>query len=99
MKMRAVLLFLTALVATAMAGEKCVWARGKVQCDKDASKQLNAEIRLFDKDGDWIFQAIDPDDLMGFVQFSILLSYRILYTVHNGSAVVYLGMKAHDGNG
>uniref|UniRef100_A0A914W1D9 Uncharacterized protein n=1 Tax=Plectus sambesii TaxID=2011161 RepID=A0A914W1D9_9BILA len=60
-----ILLLVGALLPLAMAGEKCVWARGKVLCERNATKQLNAEVRLLDKDGDWVFQTIDPDDSMG----------------------------------
>lgn len=75
----AVFLLMSMLVPLTMAGEKCVWARGKVACERDPKKQLNAEVRLFDKDGEWIFQTIDPDDLMGSVAVSscILLSLLI----------------------
>ncbi|KAF7640450.1 hypothetical protein Mgra_00000269 [Meloidogyne graminicola] len=57
-----VLLLFTARV---FATNKCVWVRGAVLCQKDASKQFNVEIRVYDRDGYKIFQAIDPDDLMG----------------------------------
>ncbi|KHN77324.1 Transthyretin-like protein 15 [Toxocara canis] len=47
------------------AGHKCVWVHGAVRCNKDPSRNLNVEIRAYDKDGLSIAKLIDPDDLMG----------------------------------
>lgn len=55
-----------ALFCTAVAGtHKCVWVRGALQCHRDPTKQLNVEVRVYDRDGFSIFKAFDPDDLMG----------------------------------
>jgi hypothetical protein len=47
------------------AAHKCVWVRGVLRCNKNPTKHFNVEVRVWDKDGVSIFQAIDPDDLMG----------------------------------
>lgn len=49
------------------AENKCVWVRGAVRCLKDPSKQMNVDVRVYDRDGWSIFKMIDPDDLMGYV--------------------------------
>ena len=58
-----------ALVAVAIwhaeAAHKCVWVRGAVRCNKNPAKQVNVEVRVYDRDGVSLFQMIDPDDLMG----------------------------------
>lgn len=59
-----------ALVAVAIwhaeAAHKCVWVRGAVRCNKNPAKQVNVEVRVYDRDGVSLFQMIDPDDLMGY---------------------------------
>uniref|UniRef100_A0A1I7XR30 Transthyretin-like family protein n=1 Tax=Heterorhabditis bacteriophora TaxID=37862 RepID=A0A1I7XR30_HETBA len=57
-------LFLS-LVALSLAGRECVWIIGRVQCEKDSSKNLNVEVRVYDRDSFGPFKLIDPDDLMG----------------------------------
>jgi len=47
------------------AAHRCVWVTGVLRCNKDEKKQMNVEVRVYDKDGFSVFQAIDPDDLMG----------------------------------
>ena len=44
---------------------RCVWVHGAVKCRKDPSKQMNVEVRVYDKDGISLAQLLDPDDLMG----------------------------------
>ncbi|EFO22865.2 hypothetical protein LOAG_05621 [Loa loa] len=53
------------LMRLAYAEHKCVWVHGTVRCHKDPSKNLNVEIRVYDRDGLSIAKIIDPDDLMG----------------------------------
>ncbi|VDN03764.1 unnamed protein product [Thelazia callipaeda] len=53
------------LAQFADAGHKCVWVHGKVDCHKDPSKNLNVEVRVYDRDGLSLAKIIDPDDLMG----------------------------------
>lgn len=55
------------LLPLAYAGHKCVWVHGTVRCHKDPSKNLNVEVRVYDRDGLSIAKIIDPDDLMGLV--------------------------------
>ncbi|CAI4227789.1 unnamed protein product [Auanema sp. JU1783] len=62
-------LLLCVFFAVAYAGHECVWIIGKVDCENDPSKNLNVEIRVYDRDGVGPFRLIDPDDLMG-VTFS-----------------------------
>uniref|UniRef100_A0A5S6Q339 Transthyretin-like family protein n=1 Tax=Trichuris muris TaxID=70415 RepID=A0A5S6Q339_TRIMR len=45
--------------------QKCVEAKGKLYCRSNPLSVSNAEVRLYDKDGTGILQALDPDDLMG----------------------------------
>ncbi|CAP24305.2 Protein CBR-TTR-53 [Caenorhabditis briggsae] len=52
-----------------LAGRECVWVLGKVECQSDPTKNLNVEVRVWDRDGPGPLQMIDPDDLMG-VTFS-----------------------------
>ncbi|VIO86733.1 Uncharacterized protein BM_BM5796 [Brugia malayi] len=64
------LLFLNAwvvllLMRLACAGHKCVWIHGTVRCHKDPSRNLNVEVRVYDRDGLSVAKIIDPDDLMG----------------------------------
>ncbi|KAI1732882.1 transthyretin-like family domain-containing protein [Ditylenchus destructor] len=47
------------------ATHKCVWIRGVVRCNRNPAKQLNVEVRVYDRDGLSIFKVLDPDDLMG----------------------------------
>uniref|UniRef100_A0A915CUK3 Uncharacterized protein n=1 Tax=Ditylenchus dipsaci TaxID=166011 RepID=A0A915CUK3_9BILA len=44
---------------------ECVWVRGVVKCNRNPDKQLNVEVRVYDRDGFSIFKVLDPDDLMG----------------------------------
>ncbi|CAG9536033.1 unnamed protein product [Cercopithifilaria johnstoni] len=53
------------LMRLAYAGHKCVWIHGTVHCHKDPAKNLNVEVRVYDRDGLSIAKIIDPDDLMG----------------------------------
>ncbi|VDK79978.1 unnamed protein product [Litomosoides sigmodontis] len=53
------------MIPLAYAGHKCVWVHGTVRCHKDPSKNLNVEVRVYDRDGLSIAKIIDPDDLMG----------------------------------
>lgn len=55
------------LMRFAYAGHKCVWVHGTVRCLKDPSKNLNVEVRVYDRDGLSFAKIIDPDDLMGLV--------------------------------
>jgi len=56
------------------ATRKCAWVRGIVRCNRDPSKQMNVEVRLYDRDGIGPLKVFDPDDLMG-----------ITFTDHEGS--------------
>lgn len=47
------------------AANKCVWVRGAVRCRRNPSKQMNVDVRIYDRDGWPIFKILDPDDLMG----------------------------------
>uniref|UniRef100_A0A0R3RVY3 Transthyretin-like family protein n=1 Tax=Elaeophora elaphi TaxID=1147741 RepID=A0A0R3RVY3_9BILA len=53
------------LMRLAYAEHKCVWVHGIVRCQKDPAKNLNVEVRVYDRDGLSIAKIIDPDDLMG----------------------------------
>ena len=39
-----ILLAISLLPAVVLAGRDCVWILGKVECEKDPSKNLNAEV-------------------------------------------------------
>ncbi|PAV91754.1 hypothetical protein WR25_09257 [Diploscapter pachys] len=60
-----VFLAISLLPAVVLAGRDCVWILGKVECEKDPSKNLNVEIRVLDRDGYGPLTLVDPDDLMG----------------------------------
>uniref|UniRef100_A0A8R1I343 Transthyretin-like protein 52 n=2 Tax=Caenorhabditis japonica TaxID=281687 RepID=A0A8R1I343_CAEJA len=62
-------LLCVSLFSVSLAGRECVWVLGKVECQRDPTKNLNVEIRVWDRDGPGPLQLIDPDDLMG-VTFS-----------------------------
>lgn len=59
------LLLLTVSLPILEAAHKCVWVTGVLKCRKNARNHANVEVRVYDKDGVSIFQAIDPDDIMG----------------------------------
>uniref|UniRef100_A0A0K0DJQ4 Transthyretin-like family protein n=1 Tax=Angiostrongylus cantonensis TaxID=6313 RepID=A0A0K0DJQ4_ANGCA len=63
------LLLCVLLIPLSFAGKECVWILGRVQCERDSTKNLNVEIRVWDRDAPGPFKLIDPDDLMG-VTFS-----------------------------
>ncbi|VDM57551.1 unnamed protein product [Angiostrongylus costaricensis] len=63
------LLFCILLIPLSFAGKECVWILGRVQCERDPTKNLNVEIRVWDRDAPGPLKLIDPDDLMG-VTFS-----------------------------
>lgn len=65
MLLNLVLIGLSALPAAVLAGRECVWVLGQVNCTTDKTKNLNVEIRVWDRDGVGPLQMIDPDDLMG----------------------------------
>ncbi|MFH4976199.1 hypothetical protein AB6A40_002908 [Gnathostoma spinigerum] len=67
MKLLTVLLIIQ--LHTVDAGHKCVWIHGTVNCRNNPEKNLNVEIRVYDRDGRGFLSLIDPDDLMG-VTFS-----------------------------
>ncbi|KAI6212059.1 hypothetical protein M3Y96_00500100 [Aphelenchoides besseyi] len=48
-----------------IATHKCVWVTGVLRCNRNEKNHMNVEVRVYDKDGFSIFQAIDPDDQMG----------------------------------
>ncbi|VDL81199.1 unnamed protein product [Nippostrongylus brasiliensis] len=53
------------LVAVSSADKECVWIMGRVQCERDPSKNLNVEVRVWDRDSFGPLKLLDPDDLMG----------------------------------
>lgn len=66
---RCVLLLLVSVVAPTWADSKCVWATGKLICEKDQKLVLNATVTLYDLDGPveiTFLDQLDPDDKMGF---------------------------------
>lgn len=74
MHLEAVGITFIAIVIGVKAGHKCVWVHGVVRCNKDPSRNLNVEVRAYDRDGISIAKLIDPDDLMGYTKiFSIIL--------------------------
>ncbi|TMS39738.1 hypothetical protein L596_006219 [Steinernema carpocapsae] len=56
---------LVSLVQLAQAAHKCVWVHGRVKCNKDPKKEVNVEVRVYDKDSFSFLKIVDPDDLMG----------------------------------
>lgn len=64
------------LAPFAYAEHKCVWVHGAVRCHKDPSRNLNVEVRVYDRDGLSLAKLIDPDDLMGLVHASFAASER-----------------------
>ncbi|VDD86239.1 unnamed protein product [Enterobius vermicularis] len=60
-----IVLFTVFTCPVIFAGHKCVWVHGFVKCQKDPEKQLNVEVRVYDRDGISVAQVVDPDDLMG----------------------------------
>ncbi|EPB77160.1 Transthyretin-like family protein [Ancylostoma ceylanicum] len=56
---------LSLLIPLSLAGKDCVWILGRVQCEHDPTKNLNVEVRVWDRDSFGPFKLIDPDDLMG----------------------------------
>ncbi|CAJ0579609.1 unnamed protein product, partial [Mesorhabditis spiculigera] len=57
---------LLALAGAASAAHECVWVTGKVICEHDPSKELNVEVRVYDRDSTFFLtKFIDPDDMMG----------------------------------
>uniref|UniRef100_A0A7I4YLE8 Transthyretin-like family protein n=1 Tax=Haemonchus contortus TaxID=6289 RepID=A0A7I4YLE8_HAECO len=62
-------LLLAFFIPISYAGKECVWIMGRVQCEHDPTKNLNVEVRVWDRDSFGPFKLIDPDDLMG-VTFS-----------------------------
>uniref|UniRef100_A0A0K0DJQ2 Transthyretin-like family protein n=1 Tax=Angiostrongylus cantonensis TaxID=6313 RepID=A0A0K0DJQ2_ANGCA len=64
-----VFLLLCVLIHLSFAEKGCVWVVGRVQCERDSAKNLNVELRVWDRDATGLLQFIDPDDLMG-VTFS-----------------------------
>ncbi|CAJ0931400.1 unnamed protein product, partial [Mesorhabditis belari] len=53
-----------------LGAHECVWITGQVNCQHDPSKNLNVEIRVYDRDSTFfLLKLMDPDDLMG-VTFS-----------------------------
>uniref|UniRef100_A0A914ZGR7 Uncharacterized protein n=1 Tax=Parascaris univalens TaxID=6257 RepID=A0A914ZGR7_PARUN len=65
MHLKATAITFIAILSGAEAGHKCVWVHGIVRCNKDPSRNLNVEIRAYDRDGISIAKLVDPDDLMG----------------------------------
>ncbi|CAD6198119.1 unnamed protein product [Caenorhabditis auriculariae] len=53
------------MVQAVATGRECVWVLGKVECQADPAKNLNVEIRVWDRDSFGPLKLIDPDDLMG----------------------------------
>ncbi|MCP9265921.1 Bifunctional 3'-phosphoadenosine 5'-phosphosulfate synthase 2 [Dirofilaria immitis] len=53
------------------AEHKCVWVHGTVRCHRDPSRNLNVEVRVYDRDGLSIAKIVDPDDLMGDEQVCV----------------------------
>ncbi|CAD5228659.1 unnamed protein product [Bursaphelenchus xylophilus] len=53
------------LILISEAAHKCVWVTGVLKCRKNPRNHANVEVRVYDKDGISILQAIDPDDIMG----------------------------------
>lgn len=66
------------LMRSAYAEHKCVWVHGTVHCHKDPSKNLNVEVRVYDRDGISFIKIIDPDDLMGLVIDFSHLYFKII---------------------
>uniref|UniRef100_A0A914W1X1 Uncharacterized protein n=1 Tax=Plectus sambesii TaxID=2011161 RepID=A0A914W1X1_9BILA len=67
------LLLLVCVVALTWADSKCVWATGKLVCQKDQKLVLNATVELYDLDGPQeiaFLDHLDPDDKMGFTFIS-----------------------------
>lgn len=75
MRLTAVAITFIAALMGVEAGHKCVWVHGTVRCHKNPSRNLNVEIRVYDKDGISIAKLIDPDDLMGYAKEFFSPSY------------------------
>ncbi|RCN52385.1 Transthyretin-like family protein [Ancylostoma caninum] len=58
-------LLLSFVIPLSLAGKDCVWILGRVKCEHDPTKNLNVEVRVWDRDSFGPFKLIDPDDLMG----------------------------------
>ncbi len=60
-------------VDNSFADSHCVWATGKLICEKDQSLVINATVTLFDRDGGLgVLGQIDPDDKMGFTHVAAI---------------------------
>ncbi|KHJ92717.1 Transthyretin-like family protein [Oesophagostomum dentatum] len=62
------LLKLLCIAGAVAANSECIWAIGRLVCNKDQKRVLNAVVEVWDKDGPQNIRAIDaldPDDKAG----------------------------------
>lgn len=57
---------LSIFVRQSIADSRCVWATGKLVCNKNQSLVIDTTVSLFDRDGVGLFGQLDPDDKMAF---------------------------------
>ncbi|CAJ0600850.1 unnamed protein product [Cylicocyclus nassatus] len=59
---------LLCIVAAVWANSECIWAIGRLVCNREQKRVLNAVVEVWDKDGPQSIRAIDaldPDDKAG----------------------------------
>lgn len=65
-----VIVLIASLSVVVYGNTECVWATGKVICNKNQTLVLGTVVELFDMDGPSkgrvLYDHIDPDDKMGF---------------------------------
>ncbi|RCN52384.1 Transthyretin-like family protein [Ancylostoma caninum] len=62
------ILSLVCIVGVVTANSECIWAVGRLVCNKDQKRVLNSVVEVWDKDGPQSIRAIDaidPDDKAG----------------------------------
>ncbi|VDK65532.1 unnamed protein product [Cylicostephanus goldi] len=92
---------LLCILAAVSANSECIWAVGRLVCNKEQKRVLNAVVEVWDKDGPQSIRAVDaldPDDKAGLTvvdaedgMFKVegMISEQIIVIWHGYSKAVY----------